>query len=133
MMSAEFSTAHSTKTSLLHHILHLDPLPDHPKSSKIIQWMYQDQLWWLGMGSNGFDIQSVGRMDNGLVVKSCHSSYFNSPQHKNQPVASHPALESPSRPSKIIQLTVSDQLWWLGIGSNGLDLLSVGCMDICLK
>jgi hypothetical protein len=57
MMSAEFSTAHSTKTSLLHHILHLNPLPDHPKSSKIIQWMYQDQLWWLGMGSNGFDIQ----------------------------------------------------------------------------
>jgi hypothetical protein len=27
------STAHSTKTSLLHHILHLDPLLDHPKSS----------------------------------------------------------------------------------------------------
>jgi hypothetical protein len=25
--------AHSTKTSLLHHILHLDPLLDHPKSS----------------------------------------------------------------------------------------------------
>jgi hypothetical protein len=25
--------SNSTKTSLLHHILHLDPLPDHPKSS----------------------------------------------------------------------------------------------------
>jgi hypothetical protein len=24
---------HSTKTNLLHHIMHLDPLPDHPKSS----------------------------------------------------------------------------------------------------
>jgi hypothetical protein len=33
ILTAEFSTAHSTKTSLLHHILHLDPLPDHPKSS----------------------------------------------------------------------------------------------------
>jgi hypothetical protein len=33
MMSAEFSTAHSTKTSLLHHILHLNSIPDHPKSS----------------------------------------------------------------------------------------------------
>jgi hypothetical protein len=33
MLPAEFSTAHSTKTSLLHHIMHLDILPDHPKSS----------------------------------------------------------------------------------------------------
>jgi hypothetical protein len=33
MMPAEFSTAYSTKTSLLHPILHLNPLPDHPKSS----------------------------------------------------------------------------------------------------
>jgi hypothetical protein len=33
MLPAEFSTAHSTKTSLLHHIMHLDPHPDHPKSS----------------------------------------------------------------------------------------------------
>jgi hypothetical protein len=32
-LPAEFSTARSTKTSLLHHIMHLDPLPDHPKSS----------------------------------------------------------------------------------------------------
>jgi hypothetical protein len=32
-LPAEFSTAHSTKTSLLHHMLHLDPLSDHPKSS----------------------------------------------------------------------------------------------------
>jgi hypothetical protein len=33
ILPAEFSMTHSTKTSLLHHILHLDPLPDHPKSS----------------------------------------------------------------------------------------------------
>jgi hypothetical protein len=34
ILLAEFSTAHGTKNSLLlHHILHLDPLPDHPKSS----------------------------------------------------------------------------------------------------
>jgi hypothetical protein len=33
MMPAEFSTTQSTKTSLLHPILHLNPLPDHPKSS----------------------------------------------------------------------------------------------------
>jgi hypothetical protein len=30
---AEFSTARSTKTSLPHDIMHLDFLPDHPKSS----------------------------------------------------------------------------------------------------
>jgi hypothetical protein len=33
ILLAEFSTNLSTITSLLHHIMHLDPLPDHPKSS----------------------------------------------------------------------------------------------------
>jgi hypothetical protein len=33
ILPSDISTAHSTKTSLLHHILHLNSLPDHPKSS----------------------------------------------------------------------------------------------------
>jgi hypothetical protein len=33
ILPAEISTARSTKTSLLHHIMHLDLLPDHPKLS----------------------------------------------------------------------------------------------------
>jgi hypothetical protein len=33
ILPTEFSPAHSTKNSMLHHIMHLDPLPDDPKSS----------------------------------------------------------------------------------------------------
>jgi hypothetical protein len=33
ILPTEFSTALITISSLLHHIMHLDPLPDHPKSS----------------------------------------------------------------------------------------------------
>jgi hypothetical protein len=58
--------AHSTKTSLLHHILHLDP---HSRPSKIIHWMYQDQLLWLGI--NGLDLLLDGCMDNGPKLRSC--------------------------------------------------------------
>jgi hypothetical protein len=32
-LPAELFTALSTKTSLLHHIMHFNLLPDHPKSS----------------------------------------------------------------------------------------------------
>jgi hypothetical protein len=32
MLSAEFFPAHSFKTSMLHHIMHFDPLSDDPKS-----------------------------------------------------------------------------------------------------
>jgi hypothetical protein len=43
ILVAEFTTANSTKTSLLHHIMHL-ALGSPSRPSKIIHWMYQDQL-----------------------------------------------------------------------------------------
>jgi hypothetical protein len=48
----------STKTSLLHHIMHLDPLPDHPKSSigcfkikrdgwEAMVWVFCELVVWI--------------------------------------------------------------------------------------
>jgi hypothetical protein len=44
-LPAEFSTTHSTQTSLLNHIMHLDLLSDHPKSSIGCIKINCDAIW----------------------------------------------------------------------------------------
>jgi hypothetical protein len=61
MLPAEFSMAHSTKTSLLHHIMHLDILPDHPKSS----------IGCMKINCNGWEAAAFGVYDATLPC-SCY-------------------------------------------------------------
>jgi hypothetical protein len=104
-----------------YHIMHLDPLPDFPKSSigcikincdgwEAMVWVFCQLVAWI------------------MALKWDLASWiFHRPQHTNQPAASHHALGPPSRPFEIIHWMYQDELWWLG--SNGLGLLSIGCMD----
>jgi hypothetical protein len=116
-----FPPPRAHKSILFHHIMHLDLLPVYPISPigcikincdgwEAMVWVFCQLVAWI------------------MALKWDLASWIiHGPEHKNQPAPSHHALQSPSRPSKIIHWIFQDQLWWLG--SNGLGLLSIGCMD----
>jgi hypothetical protein len=99
LAAAEFSTAcraQKPACSISHHAL-----KSPSRLSKIIHWMYQDQLWWLG--SNGLGLLSILVAWIMTQKWDLASWMFHRPvEHTNQPAPSHHALGSSSRPSKII-------------------------------